>query len=633
MATPGTSAPKPSRRSRKVPVERGQADAIIDRIYSDDHGQQEAQLQRIDRSSGRRISRRFFLVLVIPLILVGASVAGFFTFNRAHRFSEQGVGVSIDVPATAASGAATTIVVTINNDGPIGIRSVELGLTAPEGWTFQDAQPAPADQNGMLWRFGAIGARSKSAVRITGTIVGEVGSVATFNVSVTYRPTNFNYDFTARASNSLTIGASTVRLELAGPTQVAPGNPTSYRLTYTNTAPETLSNLQLTVTYPDGFTRTKLDPSPREQDNRWIIDELAGGAQGTLTIDGTFSGEVGGSRELRVVADLVEGTTRERQVETSIVILLAAAPLKLSVTVNDSAPPVVAQPGARLAYVVTYRNDGDVEVRLTSISVAFSGGAFEAKRFSDDFGLKLVDDVATWTPQQVPGLANLKPGSEGTIRFSLTVPDVPSKTAGSDGPTIVAQVAAQLSATAGETAPPPMKLDPTVVSISSNPSLGVEGRYYGDDGELLGSGPIPPTVGQATTYRISWFLGNTTNELSGVAVTAVVPPTVFWTGRNVTTTAGDVAFDPATRAVTWTLNRLPANVGRDTPTLLASFEVSVTPRTDDVGTIMTLLEPSKLTATDRFTHATLTVQRERTTTDLPTDPRVAGRGVVVGSST
>ncbi|MBI4090173.1 MAG: hypothetical protein HY421_02105, partial [Candidatus Kerfeldbacteria bacterium] len=170
---------------------------------------------------------------------------------------------------------------------------------------------------------------------------------------------------------------------------------------------------------------------------------------------------------------------------------------------------------------------------------------------------------------------------------------------------------------------------PLIVKVVSAVTMTVEGRYYHETGEAVGSGPLPPTVGQTTTYQINWYVGNVMNELKDLTVTAVVPSHVTWTGKGISTTAGSVTFDAASRTVSWSLNRLPKGAASTARAIAADVELSITPTADDVGSILILLEQSKLTTTDSFTGTKIEVVRDRVTTDLSSDANAAGRGAVV----
>lgn len=604
---------------------------IIDEIYTDEEGDKDESLKKINQSSRRRTGRSLLIALGVLLLLVVSAVAGFLTFNRKQQFDEKGVTLSVATPSSATSAAATTLIFTVTNNETVGITDIELTMSVPDGWTFKSSQPQPADANDSLWRLGSLASKRATSLELTGTLVGQVGSVKTFSASATYRPANFNYDFTARASGSLTIGSSTLELDLQGPTQISPNAKGIYTLTYANTSDDAIRGLRLTATYPAGFQFSSAKPKPSEGNTVWVVDELKDGGTGTIKVEGSFTGQVSDSVQLTFVADLHRGAQVERQTEVSAVILLSDIRLQLDFSVNGQSTKSVASPGQTLSYELNYKNDGDNEFGSAIVNVALSGGGLDQTTFSDDFGAKFKDGQATWDAKLVPALASIKPGSSGTLRWSVKVLETPLSTSEAGGPTVVSLAEVKLGTIGPTNAPTKtqtVKSESLVTKILSRTTLSVDARYYTDDGEQVGAGPLPPKVGKATSYRVYWYLANTTNELDKVTVKATVPAAVFWTGKNVSTSAGTVNFDPASRIVTWTLNRLPVGVGQQTPNIFTQFELSLTPAAADAGLIPTLLQESQLSGTDSFTGTTIDVKPDAVTTDLPNDPKASGQGVV-----
>ncbi|MBI4090314.1 MAG: DUF11 domain-containing protein [Candidatus Kerfeldbacteria bacterium] len=620
-----------AKRPRKVQVqpEAGDASAIIDEIYAHETERQDGSLKTIERSTKARLPKRWLVSLGIFAMLATAALAGFFTFNRTRHFDQQGVTIKIETPSSVTSAGTSTLNLTVTNGESVGIRNVEISLAAPEGWVYTSSQPESDDPNHSLWQLGSIGAGVRQSVVLTGSLTGEVGSVKTFNATVTYRPANFNYDFSAKASGSVTIGSSIVDLKLVGPTQASPGSTATYTLTYTNTSADALQNLRLVATYPEEFTTKALEPKPREGNSLWVVNELPSGGTGTLKVEGTFGGAAGESVELSFAAELQRGSATERQVETSLVVLMVSTALDVKLNVNGQESNGTARPGETLKYELAYKNATDVEVKNVVVTVELSGGGFDAKSFSDDYGVTLDKGRASWDVKRVPELASLKPGAAGTIRFSIKVLEAPAETKGEGGSTVVAAVSLALGADGNTNLAEQVKLPPLIVKVVSAVTMTVEGRYYNESGQAIGSGPLPPTVGQATSYRLFWYVGNATNELKDVTISAVVPSHVTWTGRGISTTAGTLTFDASTRTIAWTLNRLPKGAASTARAIAAQAELSVTPTADDLGSIMILLEQSKLTATDSFTGTKVEAVRDRVTTDLSSDANAAGRGAVV----
>lgn len=607
---------------------------ILDRIYRGETADDAPTLKKIEKTSERKLSKRLLITSAVITVLVGSTLAGFLTFNRSNRFNEEGVRLAVEPPPSVISAGDSTVLFTVTNDGSVAIRNVELSVSSPDGWVFRQSDPKPGDTNSTLWELGTIAAHGKSSVSVVGTLTGEVGSVLTFNASVTYRPANFNYDFTTRASGSVTIASSIVELGLSGPAQASPKATVRYVLTYTNSSTDTIRDLRLTASFPDGFTVASSTPKPREGDSVWVVNELPSGGTGTIAFDGSFSGKEGDSEQLTFAAELKRDTTYERQVETSLVVLLVSSTLDIGITVNKQ-PSLIAvvNPGDSLSFEVSYRNGSDLEMNDASMTLQASGGAYNAESFSDDYGSVPKDGTVTWSSSSVPDLASIKPGSSGTIRFTLKVPEMPQVTKNGNGPTIEVGVSMTADPSSGQT-DKSIKVDaaPLTVKVASKATVSVEPRYYGDQGEVYGIGPLPPMAGKTTIYRVSWYIGNTTNELTNVVVSAVVPSTVYWTGKNVTTTAGDITFDAVTRTVTWSLNRMPAGVGGTNSTIAVTFELAVTPAASDVGASMVLLDSTSFSATDSFTASAIQLSRDKVTTNLPNDPQAAGKGVVVAAS-
>jgi hypothetical protein len=128
------------------------------------------------------------------------------------------------------------------------------------------------------------------------------------------------------------------------------------------------------------------------------------------------------------------------------------------------------------------------------------------------------------------------------------------------------------------------------------------GRYYDSDLTKIGSGPIPPTVGEKTTYVIFWTLRNGQNDIEDLRMAATLPENIVWE-------------DDASNGLTFNEETRQVQYARET--LNAGTELS-----------LVLAEETILTAHNRFTGESTTVNQPRITTDLPDDEGASGKGVV-----
>ncbi len=156
------------------------------------------------------------------------------------------------------------------------------------------------------------------------------------------------------------------------------------------------------------------------------------------------------------------------------------------------------------------------------------------------------------------------------------------------------------------------------------------GRYFDDDNLAVGSGPLPPVVGEKTAFRLYWLLANTLHEAQRVTVTTTIAPDVAWEEKFLAST-GQLTYDHETRQVTWTIPALPPRAASAVAAADADawFDLAVTPQPGQVGKLLLLASESNLTATDAATGATIVGLQRSITSNLEDDPFGGGRGLVV----
>lgn len=87
---------------------------------------------------------------------------------------------------------------------------------------------------------------------------------------------------------------------------------------------------------------------------------------------------------------------------------------------------------------------------------------------------------------------------------------------------------------------------------------------------------------------------------------------------------GVLSYDPATRVVSWNIDALPDG----SSDLEASFEVQVTPDTNDIDRFAAILGETTFQAQDDLLHESVSKTKPPVTTDLQNDDGARGKGVV-----
>jgi hypothetical protein len=229
--------------------------------------------------------------------------------------------------------------------------------------------------------------------------------------------------------------------------------------------------------------------------------------------------------------------------------------------------------------------------------------------------------VMTWDKNAMGILGNLSPQQDGTI--DLTLPVIGSTSA---TPSIIgfqAILEGTMDSVGNTKINRTIRSTPLVFHFRSDINMTAEARYFSEEGAPYGSGPLPPTVGQTTSYRVLWDLTKSVHELMDLSLTATLPAHVSWPSKTAVT-AGDIAYDESTRTVTWKLNRLPSDVSE----VIAQFQVDYSPSDSDANRFGDLLGDTHFVATDADLGEQILKSRPALTTDLQNDDAAKGKGVV-----
>ena len=153
-------------------------------------------------------------------------------------------------------------------------------------------------------------------------------------------------------------------------------------------------------------------------------------------------------------------------------------------------------------------------------------------------------------------------------------------------------------------------------------------RYFSPEGDPLGAGPLPPEVGRETRVWIFFNVENTFNDVTGAVISAKLPPGAEFTGRTSVFYGGKIAYDAASRAVSWEAGIIPAYAGSGIEAPAAGFEVKFTPAPSDRGKTVLILEGAGVSGTDDFTGEPLEFRGKPLHSVFEYDEEAFGKGIV-----
>lgn len=579
--------------------------------------------------------------LVLLLVVLAASVGATLWLGRAvlGRGAVGGgsLGVSVDMPQQLASGEAATYTIRYVNRDRVPLRQVQVTVRYPQGFSYTGAKPEPANEFHTRWDVGDLAPGQDGRILLNGTMIGEVGAVKNFEITTSYTPSNFSSTFSSSAAFSSQITSSILSITLDGPDTALPDQPVTYTLTYQNTSERTLLDVEVQAAYPASFVFSTAQPAPvkatgaGELSRRWRIASLEPTSKGTITITGGFaaSAVTPGSRtpaELVAQVGFLDAESEfSLQQEVALTTAVIEPGLSLALVVNGKSTDAPVNLGETVNYSVVYKNIGTQVLGDVTITLTLDSPVLDLASLEDTHLGSVNGNIITWAKDQVAALGRLQPLDEGTIDFTVKL----NEAKGLKPDQLTTPITSTLKAVVATVNDRPLNAavaaKPLVSTINTTLDLDAQVRYFDDDNLAVGSGPLPPVVGQKTTYRVYWRLANSLNEVTDVAVTTTLSPGVTWEGKQYVS-AGDLAVDEQTRQVTWTVSRIPP--GKTGDDVNVWFDIGLTPTAAQAGRVILLTAETNLTAKDAKTKSQITKFKRGSTTNLDDDPIGGGRGLV-----
>ncbi len=581
------------------------------------------------------LANRIRKILWVAGVVAAAIVVGlafWFFWQRSHSFDTTKVAISIYGQERIVSGEEISFIVKFKNNTKASLKNVVLDFIYSE-------QSSPSDSRGLRQQgnlpvstrnLGDIAAGQEEQVEFKTRVIGDKGSQQKFLAKLAYQPSNVNSDFVNEAQFSSFIIAVPLVLNFDLPEKIVSGQAINFNLKYLNTSEVTFSDLKIKMEYPAGFIFENAYPSPSENDNIWSLAEIGSQEEGRIIIRGTLNGEEGESKVFaaKIGIQKEENLITYAQALASPQISISPLSVEQILVGNEKLTSDLSQ---TLSYKIKYRNTTSVTIGPVVLSLKIDSRAVDwgTVRGSNGF-FSSVDNTITWNVSSLPVLNSLSGQQEGEVDFSLKLKDkLPISNFSDKNFTIV--TIAQI-----DSPNVPITLVGTqlkgvnqmTVKVNSRLTLSVKGYY--NDSLMPNSGPIPPRVGQRTTYTIYWQLLNVANDLADVSVEASLPSYVQWVDR-VYPAGENLKYDSATGKIVWRIDKLPAGAGILSLVKQVVFQVALVPSLSQVSNVVEIVRGTQASGSDLFTGNTITTSGKTLRTDMPDDPIIGSnreKGVV-----
>ncbi|MFH0814513.1 MAG: hypothetical protein V1902_00245 [Candidatus Falkowbacteria bacterium] len=592
----------------------------------------------IDGHRKQRRAKILLSIIVGLVIFAGASVAGFFYFSKKLNAPEEKISISVEGPQKAKIKESITYKVTIKNAGKIESTENKINILKPAGFWITSTKP---EKSNHVWNLGSLAPFENKTLEITGYFVDDIEATETMKATLTFTPKNFSSTFSANAEFQTTLEPFDLTLTSVAPLTVAAGEKAriiiGYSLPIQQTTP--LEKIKIKIIPTSELQLLTFSPKTEKNEPGWLIPIINPGGTGEVAFEFTTRNDLDVkslAEEQKFVAQILAGDNDNNFFpikDHEIKINLTSQELLVYLIVNGATTDKTISFGETLNCSLVYKNKSKKTYSNIEAKINIDTAPLNLLDWNKlvDKNLGSITSTTTgkqviWTKQQIPDFKELKPGADSMFSFSLPIKPRTDFKVG-DNPAlangnIIIQPLLNVKDTTGN-ALFTINGNKITLTLNSDLTLSNKALFFFEDGTPIGSGPLPPKVGQATKYKIFWTIKNSLHDLTKISATTTLPVNVNFTNE-VNKTAGEITFDAKTRQLTWSINDLPATTNE----VFASFFVELKPTIADVGKIVKLTENTTLFATDKKINSTISSTISTLTSNLDNDPYGKGTGVV-----
>ncbi|MFA6307767.1 MAG: hypothetical protein WCS88_00925 [Patescibacteria group bacterium] len=531
-------------------------------------------------------------------LLFAATVAGFwFWAQQSQETINNSIELVVDGPSEIISGDQATYKVSYKNIDTVALQGLELSVRWPNGFYFDGASIEPIDQNATTWLLEDIAPGQTVDLEITGQLVGQKDENLSAAFTLAYQPVNFHSDFKAKANIDTKISDAKLELSVEALDKTLVASQQEIKVNFKNLTAANLENLYIDILYPDDFEIAPVidessaeDVEVTEEENTelnsdFIIEgdyfklNLAEEELKTMLINGFFTVDSKTDQLLVVeIGNMVDGNFRRlARIEKPMIVINPK--FDMNFQINGQSSPQAVNWGDTLRYQLEVTNNSQGDVVDVGVSALIDSVALDWDSL-ETIG-NYADNKITWTKTENEALGNWPAGETRIFTWQVAVVKEPIADRmveniieiNIEGLGDWKQVSSPIAITIGE-------------SINFN-----NGVYWDLGGRRVGSGLLPPRVGEATEYLVIWSLPQATGVFDNVSVSTTLPPQVDFISE-IDIQDGDLEFDLEDRSLTWNINSF-SNIILPTT---ASFTLRLTPTKEDLGQATNILNTTTVNA-------------------------------------
>ena len=557
---------------------------------------------------GWRYSYRAIILLVALGIFVAVlGVSSLYLMFGNTQISSKNIGITIAGPLTIGGGEIMSLQVAITNENAVPIESVVLIVKYPVG--TKSAEDNPRDLYEERITLNTIAAGESINVPVKAVMFGEENQEREILATVEYHLVDSNGTFYKEADPlKFKINSSPIVISVDSLQKVSAGQSVEVALTIKSNATTPLRNILISANYPNNFDYSSASPDPIYRESEWMIEEIKPGESTKIVIKGVIVGQQAEAFQMQFSA----GTPKQDN-EFMIGSVLANATtdfvieqpfIGVNIGINGLTSSVVTlKTGDETIVVVTVQNTLEESLYDMAVEVAVKGNILVRESVDVKKGFyDSVKDVIRFDPSGDGSLSQVAPGAKKTFTFTLK----PGTQTATPSYTVTANAYARR---VNETRATEQLVGTAKSEVKFTSSVTVGRTVARGVAGFADVGPLPPVADMETSYTITLKAGAGGNDVTGAVAVTSLPQYVTW--KNVSLGDGSLVFNPISKELTWNIGDIDAGKEKQ-----ITFQISLLPSQNQIGTTPAVLGAQRLRATDRFTSEVIRAESVPASTEL-----------------
>ncbi len=561
-----------------------------------------------------------FPVIIISFFIFLAS-AGFaaYTFLKGGNLvSSNNIDISVLGPTSIGAGDELDLDLEITNQNSVALEETDLIITYPEG--TRDAVTKENELTEERIPLYSIAPKQKIRQSIKAVLFGEEGANKKIKISLDYRVIGSNSVFSKDRDFDMTINSAPMAFKLDGFDKLNSDQELNLTLTAISNSKTIIKNVALKAEYPLGFSFTSASVDPSLGNSVWNLGDIDPGGTREIKIKGKLTGQDTEEKFFKFHLGTARSDNKNALgaifVDSSKSVVIERPFITSSLALNQQQTPINIVPnGEPVRGEIEFSNNLRLPINDVKVEVDLSSKLINKKTIKTYNGLFKSDiNKLTWTRQEQDNLNELLPSQRNSVSFEFT----PTALEFSKNPEF--DMSVNLT---GKRLSEDNVSEEIVSTIQRKVRLiaqpYISARAVRSVGPFTNTGPDSPKADVASTYTIIWAVTGSYNDITNAKVVAKIPSNVTWLDK-VDGVGEAISYNKAERTLTWNLGTIKA-VPLNSPPRQVSFQVSLLPSLEQVGSPAPLVTTAQLSGKDTFAGVNVAATSKDLNTTITTDPK------------